>query len=84
MNLNKDEIFAWFKGPVMLNTVSEIKFVCRCVEKFYELKRAIARRTVFSGKDKDRDKAYTLNDLKDGNEVADTAKPLVIVSTWNS
>ena len=39
MNLNRDEIFAWFKGPGMLNTVPEIKFVCRCVEKFYELKR---------------------------------------------
>ena len=39
MNLGKNEVFAWLKGPGMVNTVAEIKFVCRCVEKYYELKR---------------------------------------------
>ena len=39
MNLGKDEVFAWLKGRDMLHTTAEIKFVCRCVDKYYELKK---------------------------------------------
>ena len=38
MDLGRDEVFAWMKGREMLHTTEDIKFVCRCVDKYFEMR----------------------------------------------